>query len=318
LQLLNCGHRRIGAAVALISASLLAACAGTPQADALRAAAPLTLPATRQLAEVPFVAQDKYQCGPASLAMALRASGADADPEALKSLVYVPARQGSLQPEMLAAARRHGRLAAVLPPRLDAVLAEVAQGRPAVVLQNLALAAAPLWHYAVVIGYDLPRGEIVLHSGLIAGQRLSFEVFERTWARAGRWAMVATDPRRLPASVAPAELVAAAAALERVDVAAARAAFAALTERAPRLADAWFGLGNTAYAERDYAAARAAFERSVQIDSGYADAWNNLAHALLALDEPAPARAAAERAVALGGPRLERYRHTLAEAARAR
>jgi tetratricopeptide (TPR) repeat protein len=297
---------------------LLAGCAGTPQSVALRANAPTHLAAAQLLNHVPFIAQDEYQCGPASLAMALAASGIAASAEALRGQVYVPARQGSLQPEMLAAARRHGRLAVELPPQFDAILSEVARGVPVIVLQNLSLPVAPIWHYAVVIGYDLPRGELVLHSGLTERQRLPFEVFERTWARSGRWAMVAAAPSMLPASVSPEALLAAAAALERVDAAAARTAFAALTDRAPTLAHAWFGLGNTALAARDHDAARAAFERALDLAPEHADAWNNLAHALLALQRRDAARAAVQRAVALGGAREQRYRETLAEVERQR
>lgn len=298
--------------------ALLAGCAGTPQSAALRANAPAHLARAQLLQHVPFIAQDAYQCGPASLAMVLAAGGVPASVETLREQVYVPARQGSLQPEMLAAARRHGRLAVELPPQLDTVLTEVERGLPVIVLQNLSLPVAPVWHYAVVIGYDLARGELVLHSGLTERQRLSFEVFERTWARSGRWAMVAAAPSMLPASVPPQALLGAAAALERVDPAAARSAFAALTERAPTLAHAWFGLGNTALVAGDHDAARAAFERALALAPEHADAWNNLAHALLALQRRDAARAAAQRAVALGGAREQRYRETLAEVERRR
>jgi tetratricopeptide (TPR) repeat protein len=309
--------RAPAAAGVFVCAALAAGCATPPQTAALRAAPPASLAATRVLASVPFYAQDEYQCGPAALAMALAASGAAVTPQALQPLVYVPARQGSLQPEMLAAARRHGRLAVVLPPRLTAVLAEVAGGTPVIVLQNLSLPIAPVWHYAVVIGYDLAREEIVLHSGRTAEQRLPLAVFERTWARSGYWAMVATAPERLPMTPPDEALVAAAAALEAVDVAAARRAYAAILARAPALYAAWMGLGNSAYALGDPAAAAQAFARATQLQPQAADALNNLALALLASGRLDEARAAAQRAVEIGGPRLERYRQTLAAIERA-
>ncbi len=249
--------------------------------------------------------------------MALAASGVAVTPQALAPQVYLPAREGSLQPEMLATARRHGQLAVVLPPRLEALLAEVAAGTPVIVLQNLSLPIAPIWHYAVAIGYDLARAEIVLHSGLIADQRLPLAVFERTWARGGHWAMTATVPERLPKTPDDDALVAAAAALERVDAAAARRAYAALIERAPTLYAAWMGLGNSAYALDDPAAAARAFGRAAQLQPQSADAFNNLALALLADRRIDEARDAAQRAVALGGPRIGRYRETLATIERA-
>jgi tetratricopeptide (TPR) repeat protein len=212
---------------------------------------------------------------------------------------------------MLAAARRHGRLAVVLPARLDAVFAEVDAGRPVIVLQNLSLPIFPLWHYAVVIGFDLKKQVVILHSGTTQQLALSMSVFERTWARSGHWAMVATAPDVLPASPDAETLLAAAAALERLNPRAASSAYDALTRRDPGFYGAWFGLGNSRHAQRDLIGALQAFERATQIDPRAADAWNNLALTQLALGHRAEARTAAERAVAIGGPRAARYRETL-------
>lgn len=293
-------------------ALLLAACAAPPQTAALREAR--SAPALASALAVPFIAQEAYQCGPAALAMVLQASGLSVDAEALVPQVYLPARQGSLQPEMLATARRHGRLAVVLPPRLPALLAELAAGTPVVVLQNLSLPIAPRWHYAVAIGFDPAREELILHSGTTPQQRLPLPVFERTWARGGHWAMVAVAPERPPASVDADALAAAAAALERVDVAAAQRSYAAIAARAPDAFGAWLGLGNTALQRRDLPAAVRAFERATALRPDSADAWNNFALALLHAGRPQPALTAARRAVDLGGARLERYRKTLAAA----
>jgi hypothetical protein len=294
-----------------ISLALLAAaltgCTTTPQTAALRAApaqAPVAL-------TIPFVPQDAYQCGPAALAMVLRASGANAGLDDLVAQVYVPARYGSLQPELLASARRHGRLAVVLPPQIDAVLAELRAGTPVLVLQNLALPFAPRWHYAVVIGFDPLREELILHTGTSAAQRLPLSVFERTWARSGHWAMVATRPAALPATPTTNALVQATIALERVDAGAALLAFDALTQRDPSSYGAWFGLGTGALQQQDVTTAQRALLRATDLQPTSADAWNNLALAHLHAREPARARAAAQRAVDLGGPRAQRYATTL-------
>ena len=299
------------AAGVFVCAALLAGCAIPPMTSAL-----VTQPASsvgRQalLVHVPFFAQEDYQCGPAALAMVLAADGVPLIPTTLVPQVYVPAREGSLQAEMLAAARRHGRLAVVLPRRLDAVLAEVAAGRPVIVLQNLSLPVFPRWHYAVVIGFDLDRQQVLLHSGTTARLALPMSVFERTWARSEYWAMVATTPATLPASPDATSLLAAATALERVDTAGAVGAYEALTRRHPDLYGAWFGLGNASHASGNIADAQQAFVHATRIDPQAADAWNNLALTQLALGRPGDARASAQRAVALGGSRAARYRETL-------
>jgi tetratricopeptide (TPR) repeat protein len=124
--------------------------------------------------------------------------------------------------------------------------------------------------------------------------------------------MVAAAPDALPRAADPAALLAAAAALERVDARAAERAYAALTRREPALYGAWFGLGNARYATRDLEGARLAFVRATEVDADTADAWNNLAWTESALGRADAARAAALRAISLGGPRAVRYRETLA------
>ena len=299
---------RVAAAIALGLA--LAGCA-TPPTDALRATPP-PIPASVLLESVPFFSQDAYQCGPASLAMALAATGAGVTPEALREQVYLPDRLGSLQAEMLATARRHGRLAVPLAPRLEEVLREVADGRPVIVLQNLSLPIAPVWHYAVVIGYDLERGDVLMHSGTRAAMALPLAVFERTWSRSGFWSMVATVPARLPRTPGTDVLLHAAAALERVDPVAAGSAYGAIVVRAPSALAGWIGLGNTRFRSGDAAGAALAFRRATEIDPQSPEAWNNLALAELGSGRRDEARVAVERAIALGGAHHERYRQTLA------
>jgi hypothetical protein len=285
--------------------------------SALLAQPPATYSLRAEHAHVPFFPQEDYQCGPAALATVLAAAGVSVTADALVPQVYLPARAGSLQAEMLATARRHGHLAVVLPPKLDAVLAEVTAGRPVVVLQNLSLPVLPRWHYAVVVGFDIADGHVVLRSGGTSRLVLPLSVFERTWARSGHWAMVVTVPGNLPASPDNTALLAATAALERVEARAAGPAYEALTVRDPGLYGAWFGLGNVRHATGDTAGALRAFERATQLDPEAADAWNNLALVHLAASRVQEARHAAERAVALGGPRMDRYRETLGAVERA-
>jgi len=182
---------------AILIAIVLSGCA-TPQTDALRSAPPAALPAAVHLNTVPLIEQSEYQCGPASLAMALAADHFDVAVDQLVQEVFLPAASGALQIEMLAVARRQGALAVTLAPNLQSVFAEVAAGTPVIVLQNLSLPWLPRWHYAVVVGYDLSSSRVVLHSGGIESVQMPFELFERTWARSRHWAMVATDPARLP------------------------------------------------------------------------------------------------------------------------
>src|SRR3569623_834586 len=137
---------------------------------------------------------------PAALATVLAWSGSAVTSESLVNEVYVPARKGSLQPELLAAARRLARAPYVLRSDVADVLREVAAGHPVLVLQNLGLSWAPRWHYAVVVGFDLARERVVLRSGTEKRHEVSLALFERTWRRAHAWAVVVPPPAELPAT----------------------------------------------------------------------------------------------------------------------
>lgn len=268
-----------------------------PQTAALRKAPPEGLPARIELRQVPFFPQTPYHCGPAALATVLRHAGLEASPEALGEAVFLPAREGSLQTEMLVGARRAGAVAMRLPKSLNALLQEIAAGQPVVVLQNLGLAIAARWHYAVAVGYDLVRGEIVLRSGTIEREVLALGTFEHTWQRGDFWAFVALSPGRLPVSIDEREALQASIAFERVAAPAQAArAYEAMLARWPASLPAAIGLGNARFASGDAAAAAAVFDAAArQHDS--AAAWNNLAQARLKLGQRAAALEAAQRAL---------------------
>jgi tetratricopeptide (TPR) repeat protein len=292
---------------------LAAAGCASLQSERLLKSAP-AFPEPVELAEVPFFPQEDYQCGPAALAMVLNWSGLNVTPDALTPQVYLPARQGSLQAEILGAVRRHGRIPYVLSPQLEALLAEVASGHPVIVLQNLAFAWYPTWHYAVVVGFDLPRGEITLRSGLEARHTVALTTFERTWARGDYWAVVILPPDKLPRTAEEARYLESVVALERPQrFEATAAAYGAALKRWPKNLVAQLGLGNSRYRLGDLAGAHEAFRRATRDHPGSAPAFNNLAQTLMELGKLKEAESAARRAVELGGPHGETYRATLEE-----
>ncbi|TNF59079.1 MAG: tetratricopeptide repeat protein [Burkholderiales bacterium] len=299
----SCLPRTPALAGVLLCAALLTGCAAPPQTRALAQDWPTGLPAAADLAHVPFVAQDDHLCGPASLSMVAQAAGLDLGMQELTPQVYLPGRQGALQVEMLAAARRNGLVPYRLPGRLPALLEQLAAGRPVLVLQNLAFETSPLWHYAVMVGYDRAAGEVVLHSGTTERQRMRLSVFERTWARGGHWAVLAVQPQDMPAGLDAQTWAEAVAALERVNPAAARRGWQALLGHSPGDRVALFGMGTTAHALSDPGAARDAFAEAVRLHPDFADAWHNLALVLLGQGRWQEAQDAIDRAVGIGGPR---------------
>lgn len=291
---------------AVMLAAVLAGCAFVgPQTLALREHPPADLPPAVEWASVPFIAQTPLHCGPASLAMVLQHIGRPVSAEALADAVFLPARGGTLQTEMLAGARRHEAFALTIAPTLSALLREVAAGHPVVVLQNLGLSFAPTWHYAVVVGYDLSREELVLRSGLEERQRLHWRTFEHTWARGGHWAFVALPPGELAATADEAGTAQAAVAFERVaPPGTAVRVYDAVLARWPGNLLAAIGAGNTRAASGDVDGAMRAFDAAARRHDS-AVAWNNLAMLRWQRGDGPGARAAlanAERRVASAEP----------------
>ncbi|MFW6344880.1 MAG: PA2778 family cysteine peptidase [Halomonas sp.] len=291
--------RPTGVLALLLLMFSLAGCASTPR---LAESTAERLPRQLLLDDVPFHAQRDYQCGPASLAMVLNDGGVDVDVDTLIRQVFLPGREGSVQPEMLATVRRHGRIPFVIEGRLDALLTEVAAGKPVVVMQNLSLPAWPLWHYAVVIGFDLDRDELILHSGEEPRRVESFRRFDATWARSQRWAFVTLPPGELPEGARPAAAMEAISAFERLQGAAAGLpAWDALAARFPGNGMVQFALGNARYASGDGEGAIGAFERAVSARPELAVAWLNLGLARQGQGDRDGARDALEHAAALPG-----------------
>ncbi len=304
--------RRAGLlALAAAGPATLAGCA-TPQATALRAAPP-SGPARVELTDVPFHPQRDYECGPAALATVLAWAGRPVAVDELVRQVYLPTRLGSLQPEITAAIRRQGLVPCPLAPRLDALFAELADGRPVLLLQNLAFGFAPVWHYAVAVGFDRADETVLLRSGVTRRLVTDWTPFERTWMRADGWAVMACPPASPPATATPAGWLAAVAPLERNAPAAALAGYRSALTRWPDEPLALLGAGNAAWRLQDGDTAEAMLRRASERAPDLADAWNNLAVVLAARGRRDEGVAAARRAVALGGTRLPAYRQTLDE-----
>lgn len=234
-----------------------------------------------ELADTPFFPQTRYQCGPAALATVLVASGVAVDPQSLAPRVYLPERQGSLQSELVAATRYYGRVPYVIAADLNTLLLEISSGRPVLVMQNVALALFPQWHYAVVVGYDGEADSLLLRSGVEERLRMSRLRFEATWARAGRWAMVAADPSEPPVTAGYADWLMVASAFEELNQPLlAEKAYQAATIRWPSEAMAWQALANARYAQGDLEEAESALRYAIRLAPSVA-AHNNLAHVLL-------------------------------------
>lgn len=262
---------------------MLIGCANSPVV--LDSSAHVQLPTSHTLSDIPHFPQLEDQCGPASLATMLTAQGITVTPEELSAKVYIPDKQGSLTTEMVARARRYGMLVYPLQNDLVDVLTEISGGNPVLVLQNLGLRWLPRWHFSVVIGYDLTQSSVTLRTGEHRAYTVDMQLFQKTWQRADRWAVVISNPRALPKTAEASRYLKSASELELVGEAqAAHIAYQTAIRQWPENALAYFGAGNTAYALEHYQQASDFFAEYIKRHPTSAAAWNNLAYSVLKRD----------------------------------
>ena len=263
------------------------------------------------IADVPFYPQEKYQCGPASLAMLLGWSGLPVQPENLTGEVYSPKLKGSLQPSLISAARRHDRIAYTISGP-EELFSELEAGHPAIVLQNLGLSWFPVWHYAVVIGYEKSGKDVILHSGKTAEEHLPWRIFDNTWKRGDYWGLLVLPAGEMPATAQEERYLAAVAGLERAGgFESALKGYRVALQKWPLSLAAMMGIGNCHYALGRFAEAADAFQKAAELHPTNGIPFNNLAQTFLMLGDIGKAGKAARKAVELGGPLKNKFEDTL-------
>jgi len=286
-------------AYALFLLLVLGGCATSPQTRLLLDDPP-DIPARVELTGVPYFQQQEYYCGPAALASIISYRGTAVEPDQIARLIYVPGLKGSLQTEVVSATRQFELLPVQLDGSLESLLREIAAGNPIFVLQNLGLDSIPVWHYEVVVGYDFGRRILILYSGARRPVERSFALFEKTWQRAGNWALAVVPTDSIPDTVSAGTYLDAVIALEEVGrIESANSAYATASQRWPDNLLAHTGLGNSAYAMGEFVAAESAYHAALEIDPEKAEVWNNLAYTLAQLGHRESSMDAINRALEL-------------------
>ena len=262
-----------------VSAYLLVACASKPLD--LHNSRLIALAQTHEIKNIPFYPQVQDQCGPSSLATMLGVQGIDISPEELRGKLYIPGKEGTVTTEMIARARQFGMLVYPLAPDIIDVLTEVHAGNPVLVMQNLGFNWLPVWHFSVVMAYDLERQKLSLRSGGEYIHEVGFSLFQKTWQRADSWAVVIISPEKLPQTATAEGATNSASELEQVgELKAALQSYQRILDKWPEQSVAYFGAGNTAYALGQYQLAAGFFSAYLNIKPSSAIAWNNLAYSL--------------------------------------
>lgn len=270
-----------------------------------------------EITSTPFFPQERYQCGPAALTTVLTHSGVQAPLDTITQMTYIPGRQGSLRPELLATARRYERLPYVIDPSMSALVDELYAGRPVLVLQNLGPGWAPRWHYAVVIGIDIESNHVILRSGTQQRRETKLRTFLHTWRRSDYWAAVMLMPGELPENADRSRYLAAVADLDAVgNYDAAGVSWTAALEAWPGDPLAMFGQANTTFLLGDFAASERLYRALLNKQPDMHMARNNLAYALAGQGKLSEAVDELERLitdVAVDDPMYEEFVSSLRE-----
>lgn len=145
---------------------------------------------------VPFYRQQgDSDCGPAALAGVLAFRGHTVSRERITANIYLPQLKGALPMDMERFARESGFETDSAPGTLDRLKALVRRGSPIICLIDPGFSYYKQPHYVTVVGFDDGNAVVIMHDGLKQNRLMSYDTFDRAWARAGRW-MIDIGPLR--------------------------------------------------------------------------------------------------------------------------
>ncbi len=146
--------------------------------------------------DVPFIPQERYACGPASVAMVLRFHGKDASQEEIAERFFTDAVPGTFPMDLMIAATEAGMEAHWRTGSMHTLKQQVDQDRPVIVFLNLLPNPLSARHFAVAVGYLGQKGKdyVVLHSGKHSWKMVSVKRFNRQWERT-EYMMMTVGPK---------------------------------------------------------------------------------------------------------------------------
>ncbi len=140
-------------------------------------------PSSYEIPGVPFVRQESFFCGPASLESVFAFYGLAVDQAGIARHVYTQKLQGALITDLENYARDKGFRTRLGQGTMDDLRGLVKENRPVIVLVDLGFWVFSKPHYLVVKGYN-DRG-FMAHTGYEASQFFDYAEFGRIWEKKG-------------------------------------------------------------------------------------------------------------------------------------
>ncbi len=134
---------------------------------------------------VPFFPQERFQCGPSSLASLLAFYGETVDKEEIAGGVYLPRLRGALPMDIVLYARKKGYISRYYNGGMDDLKTQISLGRPLILFLNMGLRIAPKGHYIVALGYSDMDSVVIAHSGRDKEAIFTYDMLEELWEKTG-------------------------------------------------------------------------------------------------------------------------------------
>lgn len=163
----------------------LSFCAGTPHVEEAKVC--------QIIENVPFYPQEKYQCGPASLAGVLNFWGVTVTPEEIAAEIYSRSARGTLNLDMILYAERRGLKVTHYEGSFEDLKKNIDEGCPLIVMVDKGFWIYQQYHFMVALGYY--ENGAVVNSGKDQHKLIPLIDFVKSWKRTRYWSLLITPKR---------------------------------------------------------------------------------------------------------------------------
>jgi ABC-type bacteriocin/lantibiotic exporter with double-glycine peptidase domain len=149
------------------------------------------IPESRQnriIGNIPFYAQEAYQCGPASLAGVMNYWKIDVMPDDIAKEIYSKSVKGTLNIDMVIYPQKKGLIAEQYSGNMQDLKRNIDSGYPLIVLVDYGFWAVQSNHFMVIVGYN--EDGVIVNSGRDKYKFISEEDFVKTWERTKFWTLL--------------------------------------------------------------------------------------------------------------------------------
>lgn len=137
--------------------------------------------------DVPFYAQESYQCGPASLAGVMNYWKVDVAPDDIAKEIYSRSAKGTLNIDMVIYSQKKGLTAEQYSGGMKDLKKNIGSGYPLIVLVDYGFWVYQSNHFMVVVGYN--EDGVIVNSGKDKSKFIPEEDFIKTWEKTKFWTL---------------------------------------------------------------------------------------------------------------------------------